>query len=366
MKKHARHLINRIKQRNLSARPAGLSPGSLQDMHVVDKVCDNIQLIRYNSEVFEEETKLSEEQMIDVNQLDKSCVYWYNIDGIENTNQLVTIGKKFNIHPLVLEDIVMSNQRPKVEVYDKALFFVIRMFRVCNNEIVSEQVCFLVSDGYVLSFQELGMEGDCFDPNRKRISDVNSRHRKYGSDYLLYTLVDTIIDHYFIVLENINTQLDTIEEQILSEKNDNALQNLYSIRNQLNEIKKYTWPLREVIAKLIRDEEKMINEKIKVYLRDLYDHTIQVIDTIESNRDLISSMIDLQLSMINNKMNSVMKVLTLISTIFIPLSFIVGLYGMNFDYIPELHFKHGYFYVLSLCFTVTITMVVFFRIKKWI
>jgi magnesium transporter len=366
MKKPLRNVIKRIKQRSPAIRPAGLSPGYLHEISAEKNICSNIQLIRYNNTSSEEFTSLSEEQMVERKDLDKSFMYWYNIDGIENTKQLETIGKKYNIHSLVLEDIVMSNQRPKVEVYEDTLFFVIRMFRLCNQEIVSEQVSFLVGSGFLLSFQELGMEGDCFDPNRKRIRDLNSRHRKFGTDYLLYTLVDTIIDHYFIVLEHINLQLDGIEEQILNENNSNALQQLYSIRNQMNEIKKYSWPLREIVAKLIRDEEKLINDKIKVYLRDVYDHSIQVIDTIESNRDLISSMIDLQLSMVNNKMNAVMKVLTLISTIFIPLSFIVGLYGMNFDYIPELHFKHGYFYVLSLCFTVTISMVVFFRFKKWI
>lgn len=366
MKKPLRSVIKRIRQRSMAVRPAGLSPGYIQDIPIQKKDCTNIQLIKYNNESIEEASNLSELDMIELSRLDDSFVYWFNIDGIENSKQLETIGNKYNIHSLVLEDILMSNQRPKVEVYDDTLFFVIRMFRVCDNEIVSEQVSFLVGKKYILSFQELGMVGDCFDPNRKRIRDVNSRHRKFGADYLLYTLVDTIIDHYFIVLENIGLQLDAVEEQILNEQTSNALHHLYVLRNQLNEIKKYTWPLREVVAKLIRDEEKLINDKTKVYLRDVYDHTIQVIDTIESNRDLISSMIDLQLSMVNNKMNAVMKVLTLISTIFIPLSFIVGIYGMNFDNIPELHFKHGYFYVMTLCFTLSVSMVFFFKYKKWI
>lgn len=274
------------------------------------------------------------------------------------------IGKQFDIHPLVLEDILHTNQRPKIEDFGNYMYIVLKMiYSNENNEINSEQISLIMGENFVISFQEI--EGDTFEPVRKRIRSEKSRIRKMGPDYLTYALIDSIVDNYFIILEKIEDKLDLIEDEVVSSPTPDVLRNIHSLKWEMTYLRKSVWPLREVINSMTRTESNLIQESTRIYLRDLYDHTIQVIDTVETFRDILSGMLDVYLSSINNKMSEVMKFLTIIATIFIPLTFIAGVYGMNFEYMPELEWKWGYHLILSLMFLTVLTMVVYFKKKKW-
>ena len=231
-------------------------------------------------------------------------------------------------------------------------------------ELDSEQVCFVIAPNLILSFQE--RKGDVFDPNRERLRQNRGKMRKMGADYLLYSLLDTIVDHYFEIMEYVGDKLESIEQEMMTNPEPSKLKELYKFRRELIYLRKSVWPLREVIVKMERDDCSMISEAVKPFLRDVYDHTIQVIETVESTRDILSGIVDVYLSSVSNRMNSVMKVLTVISTIFMPLAFITGWYGMNFDNMPELHMHDGYYYVMGLCCLIVVGMLFYFQRKKWL
>jgi len=233
-----------------------------------------------------------------------------------------------------------------------------------DNEIKTEQISLLIGPTFVISFQE--KEGDVFNPIRDRIRKAQSRIRKMKADYLAYALIDTIVDHYFVVLEKLGEKIEDIEEALITNPTPETLQNIHTLKRELIFMRKSIWPLREVVNKMERGESSLIDKSIEVYLRDIYDHTIQVVDTIETFRDMVSGMLDIYLSSISNKMNEVMKVLTIIATIFIPLTFIAGIYGMNFKYMPELEWYWGYAVVLILMGLIAFAMVLYFRNKKWL
>ncbi|SFX42048.1 magnesium/cobalt transporter CorA [Cytophaga hutchinsonii] len=267
-----------------------------------------------------------------------------------------------------MEDVASAEQRPKLDDYDDCLFLTVKMIRHDDktNEIFSEQVSFVIKPNLILSFQEKNKEGDVFNPNRERLRQNKGKMRRKGADYLLYSLLDTIVDHYFEIMEYVGDTLEVIEQEMLTNPEPVKLKELYKFRRDLIYLRKSVWPLREVIVKLERDECSMIGEDVKPFLRDVYDHTIQVIETVESTRDILSGIVDVYLSSVSNRMNSVMKVLTVISTIFMPLAFITGLYGMNFDNMPELHTQNGYYAVLVLCGTIALGMLIYFQRKKWL
>jgi magnesium transporter len=228
-----------------------------------------------------------------------------------------------------------------------------------------EQVSLILGSNFVISFQE-EKEGDVFNPVRERIRSAKGLIRKMGSDYLAYSLIDTIVDHYFLILEKLGDQVELLEEELMAHPTDRTIQRIQAIRNEIAFVRRVVWPLREVVSGLGRRESPLIKETTEIYLRDVYDHTVQVIDTIETYREMISGMLDIYLSSVSNRLNSVMKVLTIIATIFMPLTFIAGIYGMNFKYMPELEWRWGYPVIWMVIVFIGVFMVVYFKKKKWI
>lgn len=295
---------------------------------------------------------------------ESKTISWINIEG-RDVEIIKKIDEHFGIHPLVLEDIVNAGQRPKVEDYGDYLFFVLKMiyFDESKKEIYAEQIGIVLGDNFVLSFQE--KPGDVFDPIRVRIREAKGRVRHSGVDYLMYALLDAIVDNYFVVLERIGEKIDLLEKELLDEPTSQMPLQIYRLKNEVIFLRKQIWPLREVLSNFQRSESKLINESTGIYLRDVYDHTIQVNDTLEAFRDAISGLHDIYLSSISNRMNEIMKVLTIFAAIFIPLTFIAGVYGMNFEFMPELHWHYGYFIVVGIMFSLGLGMVIYFRKKNW-
>ena len=293
-------------------------------------------------------------------------VTWLDIDGVHQTNILESVGRQVNLHPLVIEDIHNTYQRPKVEDYEDYLYIVLKMISWDANseQIQAEQVSLVLGKNYVLSFKE--DPGDIFDSIRTRLREGKGRLRKMGADYLSYALLDQVVDHYFIVLENLGEQIEDLEEGLVTSPDTSTIQNIHHLKRELIFLRKSVWPLREAISSLERGESPLFQPETLVYLRDVYDHTIQVIDTIETFRDMVSGMLDIYLSSVSNRMNEVMKVLTIIATIFIPLTFIAGIYGMNFVNMPELQWPWGYFVVWGVMIVIFIGMLIFFKRKRWL
>jgi len=291
---------------------------------------------------------------------------WINVDGVHDVEQIQRIGEGFGLHPLVIEDIVHTGQRPKVEDYESHLFVVLRMLRWSEktDQIDDEQVSIVLGPSWVLSFQE--REGDVFDPVRERIVSNRGRIRKHGPDYLAYALIDGVVDHYFSILETLGDRIESLGEEMTENPKREDLQAIRHMKRELLFMRKSVWPLREVLGSIQRDESELVAQSTRPYLRDVYDHTIQIIDTVETFRDMVSGLMDVYLSSISNRMNEVMKVLTIIATIFIPLSFVAGLYGMNFDLMPELHWRFGYFAILGVMFAIGGGMLLYFKRRKWL
>lgn len=293
---------------------------------------------------------------------------WLDIAGLRNVRLIETVGRQFNLHPLALEDAVNVHQRPKCEVYPDHTYIVLRMLKP-EQPSRTEQVSVFLNEDTVITMQE--EPGDCFGPVRKRLLDVRARMRRKGSDYLAYALVDAVVDAAFPVLEALGDRLETLEEQLLEAPPATAMQEIHLNRRELLVMRRMIWPLREALAKMSRESQDFIGEDTRMYLRDTYDHAIQLIDLIETYRDLSASLLDLYLSSIGQRTNEVMKTLTLVATIFIPLSFIAGLYGMNFDTtqpanMPELRSAYGYPAVLTGMATLAIVLLAWFYRRGWL
>ena len=277
------------------------------------------------------------------------------------------LGERFGLHPLVVEDILNTDQRPKLEDYGEYLFVVLKSLyhsKIESDEPEIEQISLVLGPNYVLSFQERA--GDEFEPVRERIRSDKGRVRKMGADYLAYSLIDLIVDTYFIVLEKLGERMEILEEELVLNPTTETLQAIHQLKREMVFLRKSTWPLREVIGALERGESPLIQDSTSIYLRDVYDHTIQVIDAVETYRDILSGMLDIYLSSISNRMNEVMKVLTIIATVFIPLTFIAGVYGMNFQHMPELAWPWAYPLVWAVMITIAAVMVVYFQRKRWL
>ncbi|ODS39324.1 MAG: magnesium and cobalt transport protein CorA [Candidatus Altiarchaeales archaeon WOR_SM1_86-2] len=354
-------MVGVIKKRS---KKAGLPPGAL--VHIGKKKTEKVDItvIDYDEKNFQEKKVKTIEECFPFK--DKPTVTWINIDGIHDVEIIEKLGKHFGLHPLLLEDILNTDQRPKMEDFGDYIFVVLKMLDYDENkdEIKSEQVSLILGSNYVISFQE--SVGDVFDPARERIRNGKGRMRKMGADYLIYSLMDAIVDEYFIILEKIGEKIEDMEEELVTNPTPETLHIIHKLKRDMIFLRKSVWPLREVINGMQRAESPLIRESTGIYLRDVHDHTIQVIDTIETYRDMISGMLDIYLSSISNKMNEVMKVLTIIATIFIPLTYIAGIYGMNFRYMPELEWRWGYFVVLLFMAVIGILMVVYFRRKRWL
>jgi len=296
----------------------------------------------------------------------KSSVTWLNVDGVHQPEIIEQIGKIFSIHPLVLEDIANTGQRPKMADFDGYIFVVLRMLRFDDekNQTKAEQISIILGPDFVISFQE--REGDVFDIIRERLRSNKGRIRKIGADYLAYSLIDAIVDNYFMILEKLGETIEDIEDKLVTDPKAETLQIIHDLKREMIFLRKSVWPLREVINRLERSESALIKKSTLVYLRDVYDHTIQVMDSVDTFRDTLSGMLDIYLSSVSNRMNEIMKVLTIIATIFIPLTFIAGVYGMNFRRMPELVQPWGYPAVLIVMLVIALIMLVYFRRKKWI
>jgi magnesium transporter len=293
-------------------------------------------------------------------------VTWVNVAGIHQPKILGQIGECFKLHPLVTEDILNSDQRPKMEEYGEDLFFVLKMlsYHPSTGEIAADQVSLILRPNAVISFQE--GSADVFAPIRERVQNGQGRLRKMGADYLTYALLDWVVDHYFTVLEQLGDKVEDLEGRLLTQPSTQTMQVIQKLKRDLILLRKWLWPLREVISGLQRGELAIFQPTTRIYLRDVYDHTIQVIDTLELFRDILSGMMDIYLSSINNRMNAIMKVLTIIATIFMPLTFLAGVYGMNFKNMPELDWPFGYPAVLIVMGMIAGVMLLIFWKKKWL
>jgi len=345
------------------SKKVGLPPGSI--VHIGNKRAEKtkITIVDYNEEQFQEKEVKTVKECCPYKE--KPTITWINIDGVHEEKIIEELGKIYNFHPLILEDIVDTDQRPKIKDFGDYIFIILKMhyYDKENNEIKIEQVSLIFGKNYVISFQE--REGDVFDSIRERIRNNIGRIRKARADYLIYALMDAIIDNYFTILEKLGEETEDLEAKVIKDPVPANLQIIYKLKSELIFLRKSVWPLREVISILEKGESVLIDKSTNIYLRDIYGHTIQVMDTVETLRDVISGTLDVYLSSVSNKMNEIMKVLTIIATIFIPLTFIAGVYGMNFQYMPELKWVWAYPLILSVMLIIGIVMVIFFKRRKW-
>lgn len=297
--------------------------------------------------------------------LESPSVAWLSVTGVQDEQVIEDLGKKLGLHPLVLEDIVTSTQRPKVEEYDDYLVVIVKMayFSPGSGELTLEQISLLVGSNYVISLQE--KTGAILESLRSRIRNSKGKIRKLGSDYLMYAILDTIVDYYFSVLENVGEEIEELEDKLMLSANQALLNQIYRLKQELVYMRKSIWPMREVLSSLQRTDHELVRPGTIVYLRDVYDHTVQVIETLETFRDTASGMLELYLSTVSNKLNEIMKVLTIFSAIFIPLTFLAGVYGMNFKYFPELNWHWAYPVWWGLSLLLIGSMLWFFKRRKW-
>lgn len=343
---------------------SGLPPGTL--VHIGEKSDEEVSVtvMDYDEGSFLEKIlKSSDECLLFKN---KPTVTWINVDGIHQVDLIRKFGECYGFHPLVLEDILNTDQRPKLEDYGEYMYIVLKMLHhEKGQEILPEQISLIVGKNFVFSFQE-GIKGDVFDPIRVRIRTGKGRIRDMGADYLAYSLIDAIVDNYFVVLEDIGERIEDLEEEVATNPGPPTLSGIHHLKREMIFLRKAVWPLREVAGTLERGESVLITAPTRVYLRDVYDHTIQVMDVIETYRDMLSGLFDIYLSSISNRINEVMRFLTVIGTIFMPLTFIVGVYGMNFPNIPELKWKWGYPAVVLIMAGIASGMAVYFKRRKWL
>ena len=356
---------NIIKSTRRRSQKAGLPPGTL--VHIGESRSEDVlvTIIDYDEAHFTEETVKAIDECFAFK--DSPSVTWINVDGLHKEKVLEQLGECYGLHPLILEDILNTEQRPKTEDFREYLYIVLKMIYhdAKSGVINTEQISLILGRNFVISFQE-GLEGDIFNSVRGHLKNSMSRIRKMGTDYLVYSLLDAVVDNYFVILEKLGENIESIEDELVTNPRPSTLQTIHSLKRDLIFLRKSVWPLREVVNSLIRGESPLINSATLLYLRDVYDHTIQVIDTLETFRDMVSGMLDIYLSSVSNRLNAVMKVLTIIATIFMPLTFIAGVYGMNFKYMPELEWHWGYPAIMVLMLVISLLMLWFFRKKKWL
>ncbi|MBO3116547.1 magnesium/cobalt transporter CorA [Winogradskyella sp. DF17] len=354
------------KKRNLSEhiKHIGQVPGTLIYTGKKSDKDFHIECFDYTKDRIEESILLNIDDAL--NYKDTESVTWINIDGLKHTDKIEDIGRLYNIHPLVLEDIVNTSQRPKIDEYEDYLFVVLKMLYYDTNEkLIVEQVSFVLGKNYVLTFQE--SEGDVFGTIRERLRLCKGRIRGLKSDYLLYALIDAIVDNYFSIIETLGNKIEDLETELFA---GNARENInvevQQLKREILRIRRAIFPLREIINRIEKNENKLIYKRTITYYRDIYDHLIQVSDNIDIYREMIWSLMDMYMTTISNRMNEVMKVLTIIATIFIPLTFIAGIYGMNFEHMPELHYKYSYYILWGLMIILFVAMLFYFKRKKWL
>jgi magnesium transporter len=345
------------------AGTAGKAPGSL--IHVGEKRMEQpqITMIAYDDGEVVVRTLARLRDCLPFRE--KFRVVWVNIDGLHDVSLVSEAGNLFDIEPLILEDILHTGQRPKLEDFDRYLYLVLQMVDFAGEEakITREQLSIVLTDGLLLTFRE--RPGNLFDGVRQRISTPGTRVRRYGVDFLAYALIDSVVDRCLTIMEELEETIDRLEEAVLETCGRDSFETIYGLRRELVILRKSVWPFRELVGSLMRDDFRLIGDGAEPYFRDVYDHIILVIDTVEVFREIVTGIQETYLATINNRMNEVMKVLTMVATIFMPLSFIAGLYGMNFHYMPELEWRWGYFAVLGAMALIFAAMVWLYRSKKW-
>lgn len=344
------------------SKKTGLSPGTL--VHIGENRTETVEITLFNYAG----AQCDERTVTNPNDLQPPAdetVTWINVGGVHKIDVLEAFGKQFGLHPLLLEDIANTDQRPKLDDYETYVFLVVKMLAVTDRGgILVEQVSFVLGRNYVLSFQENGT--DVFRPVRDRLRAGKGRLRHNGSDYLLYALVDAIVDQYFSVLESLGEKIETLQERVMADPKPDTLRDIHALKRQLLFVRRAVWPLREVTNSLSRSDCPYLHEPTKVFFRDVYDHVVQIVDSIETFREMLSASLDIYLSSVSYRLNAVMRVLTVITTIFMPLSFIASIYGMNFEHMPELKWEWGYPVVLGAMGLVAAGMLIGFRRRKWL
>jgi magnesium transporter len=347
------------------AKKAGQPPGTLIYTGNAKVATPSITILNYDSDSFNEKTNTNLD--IDFLNQHKSGVTWVNVEGLQNVKLIKELAEYYQLHLLTIEDILNNEQRSKVEEFDNYIFITMKMLlwvpKTKNFSI--EEFSLVIGEDFILSFQDCNTT--IFDSIRERLKTIHKqRIREQGRDYLAYRLIDTIVDQYFVVLEKLGEQIEIIEEKVMANPTQQNASTIYRLKRQMLALRKAIWPMRETLSHLLQINQDSISSFTHVYLRDVYDHTVQAIDTLETFRDMLSGMLDIYLSSLTARMNEIMKVLTMIATVFIPITFLASIYGMNFDYMPILHWHYGYYIVLTVMFVAVILMVVYFRRKKWI
>lgn len=361
-------LLSRIANLQLGG-PRRSTPGSRPGVVIADPQAPapEISVIQYNSETLTEQTGVAVDDVGEFRQAD--TVTWVNVNGLGDAATIEALGEQFGLHRLVQEDIVNVHQRAKVDEFDDHLFIVARMVSI-EEHLKTEQISLILGDNFILTFQE--RVGDCLDPVRKRLRKLPCRMRTVGADYLAYAILDAIVDGYFPVLDQYSEQLDQLEDGLVVQKSKQVVAQIHRLRSEFYMLRKAIWPHRELFNSLLRDVESRFDKETHTYLRDCYDHTIQIIDIVETSREIASDIRDFHFTQVSMKQNEIMKVLTIVSSVFIPLSFVAGLYGMNFDSevsgynMPELHWAYGYPMALSVMAAIALGMLGFFWQRGWL
>jgi len=354
-----------------SALKAGLPPGT--PVHVGERKAQEVRItiVNYDREGCRTQTAARPEECDAARE--KPGITWINVDGLHQVELIEKIGACFNLHPLTVEDICNTTQRPKLDLFDDHLFLVVRTqrYQPASRTLEPDQISLVLGPNFLLTFQEQG--GEMFAGVRQRLAGGKGRIRSMGPDYLAYALLDAVVDNYFTVLEQLGEEIEAVEDEVIANPEQTTIHRIHLLKRELILLRKSVWPLREILGSLMRQEEQeLIGEATNIYLRDLYDHTIQVIDTLETYRDVVAGLLDIYLSSLSNRMNEIMKVLTIFAVIFIPLTFIAGVYGMNFNpesspwNMPELNWYWGYPLALGLMVALVAAMLIYFKRKRWL
>lgn len=354
-----------MKPRHLKklTKKTGMPPGAVCYIGEQRDFIPNLNLIEYSPDFFEQKTI---KRISEVDVAGRNHVHWLNVEGIRDTQLIEQIGEHFQLHPLILEDIVNTSQRPKLEEYDNCVFITLKslVFSEEEKRVTPEQISIVLFKNLVITFQE--QIGDTLSEVLERIKLSKFKIRGKGTDYLVYALIDLIVDKYYFSIEALGSQLELLEDEVFNNPSPASLQKIQSIKHELLEVRRSVYPLREVINRFQKDDLDFINENNLKYFNDVYDHTIKIIDTIETYRELNTGLKDIYLSSISLKMNQIMQVLTIVGAIFIPITFLAGVYGMNFDYMPELHWKYSYPVFWLIILLIIGALITFFRRKKWL
>jgi len=350
------------KKKSKIHKKLGKAPGTITYTGNRDNSISTLDVIAYSEDSLDEYSPVNVETILEDN---NDRIKWINLVGLSDEGFIEKLGKAFQLNPLTLEDAVHTEQRPKIDEYDHYIFGVFKMMYLDEEQrIVVEHVAITLLDKEVLVFQELNR--DVFDGVRQRLRGKLGRIRSRGADYLFFALLDAIIDNYFMILESISDRMELLEEEVYQKPKPKTAHKIQELKKEVLRIRRYIAPVRELIGRLIDTEHPLINKDTKLFLRDVLDHCLEINESLQIYREMVMSLMEMYMSNVSNKMNEVMKVLTVMASIFIPLTFIAGVYGMNFDNMPELHMENGYFIVLGVMFAVLIFMLIYFKRKRWI